>query len=68
MATRQEIKRLNDRLRERYAGASNIRHYVGDRSDETHLTTDAMPNTDRAGRIFAGYTDDLLRDLANGSL
>lgn len=68
MATRQEIKRLNDRLRERYAGAANIRHYTGTRSDETHLTADNMPNTNQTGRIFVGYTDELLRDLADGRL
>jgi len=68
MATRAEILILNNRLRLRYAGATNIRHYTGTRADETHLTTDRMPNTSQAGRIFAGYTEELLRDVTDGRL
>jgi hypothetical protein len=66
MATKQQIRQLNDKLRNQFNNASNIRHYSGARGDETHLTTDAMSDTDREGRIFVGYTDELIRDMARG--
>lgn len=60
--TRTEAIAVNTMLRARYEGASNIRHYVGERHDETHVTVDLMPSTDRPGRIYAGYTDELIRE------
>ena len=57
------IVKLNNWLRDRYDDASNIKHYVGDKGNETHLTTSRMPNTSQHGRIFAGYTDELYSEM-----
>lgn len=54
------VRELNKRLREKYPDASNIKHYQGEHADETHLTTSKMPNTNQAGRIVVGWTDELL--------
>lgn len=56
-----EITELNKTLRERYKGIKNIRHYQGLDNNETHGTVYAMPNTSSQGRIFIGYTADLLK-------
>ena len=55
----KNVRKTNAMLRLRYKNARNIRHYQGERGDETHLTTDIMPNSNQAERIFAGYTDEL---------
>ena len=61
MKTMHTIRELNEILRARYDAGRYIKHYQGDKKDETHITTDKMPSTNSPGRIFAGYTDDLLR-------
>jgi hypothetical protein len=68
MKNRNEIKKLNDALRNYYEDAANIRHYQGNKTDATYLTTSRMPNTNQSGRIFAGHTDDLLSQLDRGQL
>lgn len=59
---RMTIYQINKRLRDRHPDTTNIRHHQGSNHDETHLTTSKMPNTDKAGRITVGYTDDLLAE------
>ena len=62
---RNLIIKLNQVLREKYsnAGADKIRHRWGNCSDMTCVRVDRMPNTNKPGWIFAGYTDDLLEQL-----
>lgn len=57
---RNTVRQLNRRLREKYSDARNIRHYQGGENNETHLTTSRMPNTNQKGRIFVGWTEELL--------
>jgi len=59
--TRKQIVSLNKALRGRYTDANNIRHWTGPGRDETHLTF-------AGNRIFAGWTEDLHRELENGGL
>lgn len=61
--SRGTIILLNKYLCSRYKNASNIKHYQGQNQDETHLTTFQMPNTNKEGRIFAGYTNDLIEQI-----
>jgi hypothetical protein len=58
---RKDTIRVYAALRDRYDGARNIRNEGG----SITLTTDQMPNTSQAGRIFVGYDTDLLRQLDN---
>ncbi len=60
-----KIRLLNKYLKSKYPNATNIRHYTGNgyNDSETHLTTSKIPNTNKSGRIFVGYTGELLREI-----
>jgi len=57
----KQIRELNKRLRSSYADASQIVHGEDGR---THLTTSSMPNNGTPGRIFAGDTAELIREMS----
>lgn len=58
--TTNEKRIVGRHIRNRYAGARNIRFGA---DGAVSVTVDAMPNTNVPGRIFAGWDTELLREV-----
>lgn len=55
----KSIRELNAEIRAAFDGVKDIKHYQGPENKETYVKVDRMPNTDKPGWIFAGWTDNL---------
>lgn len=61
MLTMTERREIGRYLRTRYASTNGRNVRFAD-DGAVSITVDAMPNTNRPGRIFAGWDSELLRE------
>ena len=63
MLNRADRITVNKFLRETYPGARNISY---EEDGAVTCTVDEMPGTNKGGRIFAGWDDELLKHIKEG--